>query len=115
MSPAAPWALPRGVAFFHSITVGRSGDALMLTHSGKPWRHTDQWWPMHKAVKPFQYAEEVTRGESPRRSRDQRVHRNPVTFVTPTVSMPGIKWFSRQTTTDSIEKRMDSQSKEAKR
>ena len=28
---------------------------------------------------------EVTRGESPRRSRDQRIHRNPVTLVTPTL------------------------------
>ena len=61
---------------------------------------------------PLQYAEEVTRGERPRRSRDQRVHRNPVTLVTPTVSMPGAK-CSR--TTDSIEKRMDSRRKEPKR
>ena len=63
---------------------------------------------------PFQYAEEVTRGERPRRSRDQRVHRNPVTFVTPTVSMPGAKCFST-IATDSIEKRMDSRRKEPKR
>ena len=34
---------------------------------------------------PLQYAEEVTRGERARRSRDQRVHRNPDTLVTPTV------------------------------
>jgi len=64
---------------------------------------------------PFQYAEEVTRGESPRRSRDQRVHWNPVTFVTPTVSMPSTKCLSRETSTDSIEQRMDSRRKEPKR
>jgi len=41
-----------GCAFFQALTVGRSGDALMLTHhGGKPWRRTDQWWPMHHAVK----------------------------------------------------------------
>jgi integrase len=49
--PRRVYLTEEGVAFFHSITVGRSGDALMLTHGGKPWRHTDQWWPMHKAVK----------------------------------------------------------------
>src|SRR5215472_757133 len=37
---------------------------------------------------PLQYAEEVTRGERPRRSRDQRVHGNPVTLVTPTFRRP---------------------------
>ena len=45
---------------------------------------------------PLQCAEEITRGERPRRSRDQRVHRNPVTLVTPTVSMPAAKCFDRQ-------------------
>ena len=43
---------------------------------------------------PLQHAEEVTRGERPRRGRDQRVHRNPVILVTPTASMPGTKYFS---------------------
>ena len=41
--------------------------------------------------------------ELPRRSRDQRVHRNPVTLVTPTGSMSGAKCISWLTTTDSIE------------
>jgi integrase len=49
--PRRVYLTEEGCAFFHSITVGRSGDALMLTHNGRPWRHTDQWWPMHKAVK----------------------------------------------------------------
>ena len=34
---------------------------------------------------PVQCAEGITRGERPRRGRDQRVHRNPATLVTPTV------------------------------
>ncbi|MGH8503956.1 MAG: hypothetical protein ACREVE_16130, partial [Gammaproteobacteria bacterium] len=37
---------------------------------------------------PLQRAEGVTRRERARRGRDQRVHRNPVTLVTPTVSLP---------------------------
>jgi predicted dithiol-disulfide oxidoreductase (DUF899 family) len=37
---------------------------------------------------PLQYAKEVTRSESPRRSRDQRIHPNPVTLVTPAVRRP---------------------------
>jgi len=40
---------------------------------------------------PLQYAKEVTRGESPRRSGDQRIHRNPVTLVTPTVRRLAVK------------------------
>ena len=64
---------------------------------------------------PLQYAKDVTRGESPRRRRDQRVHRNPVTFVTPAVSMPGARCFSRQTTTDSTETQIDSRRKELMR
>src|SRR5262249_8139410 len=41
-----------GTAFFHSITVGRDGDELMLRHhGGKPWARSDQWWPMHHTVK----------------------------------------------------------------
>ena len=49
--PRRVYLTEEGCAFFHSITVGRSGDALMLTHhGGKPWRRTDQWWPMHHAV-----------------------------------------------------------------
>jgi integrase len=49
--PRRVYLTEEGCAFFHSITVGRRGDALMLTqHHGGPWRHTDQWWPMHKAV-----------------------------------------------------------------
>ena len=34
---------------------------------------------------PVQRAERITRRERPRRGRDQRVHRNPATLVTPTV------------------------------
>jgi len=50
--PRRVYLTEEGCAFFHSITVGRSGDELMLHHhGGKPWRRTDQWWPMHHAVK----------------------------------------------------------------
>jgi site-specific recombinase XerD len=49
--PRRVYLTEEGCAFFHSITVGRRGDELMLRHhGGKPWRRTDQWWPMHHAV-----------------------------------------------------------------
>jgi len=35
---------------------------------------------------PFQRAERITGGERARRGRDQRVHRNPATLVTPAPS-----------------------------
>src|SRR6185437_1678115 len=38
---------------------------------------------------PLQRPEGITRGEGTRRGSDQRVHRNPVTFVTPIVRKPG--------------------------
>ena len=37
---------------------------------------------------PLQRAEGITSGERPRRSRNQRVHRNPATLVTPTLRRP---------------------------
>ena len=37
---------------------------------------------------PVQCAEEITRGERTRRGRDEQVHLNPVTLVTPTVQGP---------------------------
>ena len=43
---------------------------------------------------PLQCAEGITRRERTRRGRDQRVHRNPATLVTPTRSMPGAKSIS---------------------
>jgi hypothetical protein len=43
---------------------------------------------------PLQHVEEVTHGERPCRSRNQLVHPNPVTLVTPTSSMPGAKCSS---------------------
>src|SRR5262249_49282178 len=46
----------------------------------------------------LQHAEEVARGERSRRSRDQRVHLNPDTLVTPAVSRAQTKCFSGQTT-----------------
>jgi hypothetical protein len=45
---------------------------------------------------PIQRAERISRCECARRSRDQRVHRNPVTFVTPTVRCRALS-VSRQT------------------
>ena len=43
---------------------------------------------------PVQRAEGVTRGERARGRRDQRVHRNPATLVTPTASVPRAKSIS---------------------
>ena len=51
----------------------------------------------------IQCAEGVTRGERTHCSRDQRVHRNRVTLVTPTISIAGAKCFSRETTTVRME------------
>ena len=45
---------------------------------------------------PLQYAEGITGRECARRSGDQRVHRNPVTLVTPTVRYPGAKLAHNQ-------------------
>src|SRR5262249_55548328 len=43
----------------------------------------------------FQRAERIARRKGARRSRNQRVHRNPATLVTPTRSSPGAKSISR--------------------
>ena len=43
---------------------------------------------------PLQCAEGIARRECTRRGSDQRVHRNPVTLVTPTVRIPGAKSIS---------------------
>src|SRR5260370_25017351 len=43
---------------------------------------------------PLQCAERITRCEGTRRSRDQRVHRNPATLVTPTVRYPAAQSIS---------------------
>src|SRR5712675_2498421 len=42
---------------------------------------------------PVQRAEGITRRERTRRGRDQRVHSNPATLVTPTLSIPGPNLF----------------------
>jgi hypothetical protein len=43
---------------------------------------------------PVQCPEGITRGERTCCGRDQRVHRNPATLVTPTVRSPGTKYIS---------------------
>jgi len=43
---------------------------------------------------PLQCAQGITRSECTRRGSDQRVHRNPVTLVTPTRSISGLKFIS---------------------
>src|SRR5437667_3555055 len=43
---------------------------------------------------PFQCAEGITRCERSRRGRDQGIHQNPATLVTPTISIPGGKSIS---------------------
>ena len=44
----------------------------------------------------LQRAERIARRERPRRGRDQRVHRNPATLVTPTVAMPAAQSIPRR-------------------
>ena len=43
---------------------------------------------------PVRCAEGITRGERTRRGRDQPVHRNPATFVTPTVRYPALIYLT---------------------
>jgi hypothetical protein len=50
---------------------------------------------------PVQCAEGSAGHECTRRGRDQRVHRNPVTRVTPTVRIPGAQYISCSTTVTS--------------
>ena len=45
---------------------------------------------------PLQRAEGIARGERPRRGGDQRVHRNPVTLVTPAVRRPAANYLTDQ-------------------
>ena len=119
ISASATTHLARATASLGTEGACRTLQQRLRAHEIAELRHRDPAKREGRRVvtqaNPLQYAEEITRGERPRRSRDQRVHRNPVTFVTPTVSTPGTKCFSRQTTTDSIEKRMDSRRKEPKR
>jgi len=48
---------------------------------------------------PLQRAEKIARRECARRGRDQRVHRNPATLVTPMIAPSGVKFNSRPTNT----------------
>ena len=50
---------------------------------------------------PLQGAERITRGEGTRRGRDQGVHGNPATLVTPIVSLSGANSILWRTTTES--------------
>ena len=52
---------------------------------------------------PLQCAEGITRRERTRRGRDQRVHRNPVTLVTPTVRCPALNLSHDRQPHDRIE------------
>jgi hypothetical protein len=106
---------PRSGALFRGTGPSFSMRKIVLSHKYQSRCLRPEGRRVTTQANPFQYAEEVTRGESPRRSGDKRVHWNPVTFVTPTVSMPSTKCLSRETSTDSIEQRMDSRRKEPKR
>jgi predicted dithiol-disulfide oxidoreductase (DUF899 family) len=70
----------------------RSSQEGLRAHEIAELRHRDsakrEGWRVVTQAHPLQYSKEVTPGQSPRRSRDQRVHRNPVTLVTPTVRNP---------------------------
>src|SRR5206468_1048151 len=52
---------------------------------------------------PVQCAERITRRECTRRGRDQRVHRSPVTLVTPTVRYPALDLSHEQQPSRRIE------------
>src|SRR5579862_5060849 len=54
---------------------------------------------------PLQGAEDVTGRECARGGRDHRIHRNPVTLVTPIVSTSGVKFNSWKTTTEWLPER----------
>src|SRR5216117_2102100 len=63
---------------------------------------------------PVQGAEGITRRERTRRGCDQGVHRNPVTLVTPIVSISRVSLSRDQRPPDRIEKRADTRSKETR-
>src|SRR5216117_2264289 len=63
---------------------------------------------------PVQGAEGITRRERTRRGCDQGVHRNPVTLVTPIVSISRVSLSRDQRPPDRIEKRVDTRSKETR-
>jgi hypothetical protein len=69
----------------------RSYEIAELRHrdaaKGKRWRIVAQ-------CDSFQCSERITRRERPCCRRDQRVHRNPATLVTPTLSKPGRKYIA---------------------
>jgi hypothetical protein len=76
----------------------RTSQKGLRAHEITELRHRDTAKRKRRRVVPegdaLQRAEEVTRGERPRRSRDQRVHQNPVTLVTPAASNLGTKCFA---------------------
>jgi hypothetical protein len=76
----------------------RTSQKGLRAHEITELRHRDTAKRKRRRVVPegdaLQRAEEVTRGERPRRSRDQRVHQNPVTLVTPAASNLDTKCFA---------------------
>src|SRR5262245_35436163 len=68
---------------------GRASYERLRSHEIAELRHRDAAQRERRRIvaqrDPVQRAERITRGERTRRRRDQRVHRNPATLVTPTV------------------------------
>ena len=61
---------------------------------------------------PVRCAEGITRRERTRRGRDQRVHLNPATLVTPTVQCPGLIYL--MTTNQCVLSRTERTTKDTK-
>ena len=72
----------------------RSSEIAELRHRDAPKRESRRVVAQGDAL---QCAEGITRRERTRRGRDQRVHRNPVTLVTPTVRHPALIYLMRRT------------------
>ena len=87
----------------------RASQQSLRAHEIAELRHRDAAKRERRRVvaqgDPLQCAEGITRGERARRGRDQRVHWNPATLVTPTISMPGLIYLTTRPTTHGDEER----------
>ena len=87
-----------GHRFFRTEGARRTSQQLLRSREIAELRHRDAAQRERRRIvaqrDPLQRAERITRRERARRGRDQRVHRNPATLVTPTLSMRRDKYSS---------------------
>ena len=78
-----------GHGLFRAEGTCRTSQEILRSNEIAELRHRDASKRERRRIvaqrDPVQCAEGITRGERTRRGRDQRVHRNPATLVTPTV------------------------------